>query len=411
MIPYHSDAPLYHWPIATGLLIGLSSLLFFLVPGKYLESQPQPRSVPRDGLAGGQDNGGGAGQQARGAGRPNELERDANWDADAFRIVEEPDGNDQAGGQGVRGFAPIGAQVDVPMAAQPIGQGAQPVGKIGQGAQPVGKMSRGAAIPITLALEHGAGLKPWQWLSSLFLHDNLWQLLMNMVVLWAFGMVVEGKVGGLVFLGIYLGIGMTQAGVEQLLTVLAPPTVSLGANAALLGLLGIAVVWAPRNEFDVLWGWGMRISSIEVPILLYGFVQFALELMGIAFGQWGVSISLLHMLGLLMGLSVGWVWLRRGWVDCEGWDLINVWRGKEATVDEDHQLADEARQLVRSTARGLSSPAPTAKPVVKTATARPTKGHGRTANTTSKNNTTASSDSFRERLGSDRASRCRAVNH
>jgi hypothetical protein len=35
------------------------------------------------------------------------------------------------------------------------------------------------------------------------------------------------------------------------------------------------------------------------------------------------SSALLHLLGLGAGLPVGIVMLRRGWVDCEGWDWFS----------------------------------------------------------------------------------------
>ncbi|MEO8272054.1 MAG: hypothetical protein ABI557_20255, partial [Aureliella sp.] len=101
---------------------------------------------------------------------------------------------------------------------------------------------------------------------------------------------------------------------------------------------------------------------IEVPILMFGFIQFAMELIGIALGSFGLSRSLMHMMGLVLGLIVGWVWLRRGWVDCEGWDLINVWNGTETSIPRDEQLEAEARQLVRDSTRARkATPSPSGR--------------------------------------------------
>ena len=60
-------------------------------------------------------------------------------------------------------------------------------------------------------LTYGNGLHPLQWVSSLFLHAGLMHLIGNMIFLWSFGLVVEGKVGSLVFLAVYLGIGAAQS--------------------------------------------------------------------------------------------------------------------------------------------------------------------------------------------------------
>ncbi len=315
MIPYHTDAPLYHWPIATVVLMLLNSLLFFVVPRERLESQTPDHQVVDPDLFN-------PFAPAAPEGKPG---AEAQWNVDAFRIVEqpqppEPERNVERGLNNDNGDDNVRLRPD----------------------------AHADDALLTLALEHGAGLKPWQWLTTMFMHRDLVQLVFNLIALWAFGLVVEGKVGAPVFLTIFLGIGITQAGLEQSLTQFSSPSVSMGANAALLGLLGVAVVWAPRNEFDVLWGFGIRGGSIEVPILMFGFIQFAMELIGIATGSFGLSRSLMHMIGLVLGLAVGWVWLRRGWVDCEGWDLISVWNGTETGIPRNEQIEAEARQLVRS---------------------------------------------------------------
>lgn len=326
MIPYHTDAPLYHWPIATVVLILLNSLLFFVVPRERLESPPPDHHV----VAPDQFN---PFAPAAPAGKPN---ADAGWNADAFRIIEPAQ------------QAEADHMVQDQQVAVRDNNADRDINNGNGNNAGENRDAHAGAVSLTLALEHGAGLKPWQWLTSMFLHRDIVQLVFNLIALWAFGLVVEGKVGARVFLTIFLGIGITEAGLEQTLTLLSPPSVSMGANAALLGLLGVAVIWAPRNEFDVLWGFGMRGGSIEVPILLFGFIQFAMELVGIATGSFGLSRSLMHMIGLVLGLAVGWVWLRRGWVDCEGWDLISVWNGTETGIPGDEQLDAEARQLVRA---------------------------------------------------------------
>src|SRR5262245_31066595 len=53
---------------------------------------------------------------------------------------------------------------------------------------------------LQIVLQYGHGLRPWQWITSNFVHDGFFHLLGNMVSLWTFGLVVEGKVGWLRFL-------------------------------------------------------------------------------------------------------------------------------------------------------------------------------------------------------------------
>ena len=58
-----------------------------------------------------------------------------------------------------------------------------------------GAFGRPEEIYLQYGLWHGAGLQPLQWISSNFLHGGVVHLLLNMLFLWAFGLVVEGKIG------------------------------------------------------------------------------------------------------------------------------------------------------------------------------------------------------------------------
>ena len=62
----------------------------------------------------------------------------------------------------------------------------------------------------SLSLETGSGLHPAQWLTLNFTHDGFFHLAGNMIFLWAFGLIVEGKLGWWKTLIIYLGLGIVQ---------------------------------------------------------------------------------------------------------------------------------------------------------------------------------------------------------
>ena len=59
-----------------------------------------------------------------------------------------------------------------------------------------------------LVLETGSGIHPLQWLTTNFAHAGPMHLAGNMLFLWAFGLIVEGKLGWLKTLVAYLGIGV-----------------------------------------------------------------------------------------------------------------------------------------------------------------------------------------------------------
>ena len=191
----------------------------------------------------------------------------------------------------------------------------------------------GAAGPFAEVVEryglsHGAGLHPLQWLTSNFLHADILHLAGNMLFLWGFGLVVEGKIGWRAFLGVYLLLGATECAIEQA-AFPALSGASLGASAIIFGLMAMALVWAPKNDLIIgYWLPGIGVGVFDVSILTFSIIVVAIQ--GLLL--WWVtsttdlimSSPLLHLLGAMIGLVVGAVMWWRGWVDCEGWDLFSV---------------------------------------------------------------------------------------
>lgn len=162
---------------------------------------------------------------------------------------------------------------------------------------------------------------PWQWLTSVFAHAGWLHLIGNMVFLWVFGLVVEGKVGWWRFLAMYGVIAVASCAIEQTL-MLGAEGYSLGASGVIFGLMMIALVWAPENEVDcllLLLPLGAR--HLEMSMKLMAGIFLALQVLDAALNGW--SSGALHLLGAACGLPVGLVMLKRRWVDCEGWDWFS----------------------------------------------------------------------------------------
>jgi membrane associated rhomboid family serine protease len=183
------------------------------------------------------------------------------------------------------------------------------------------------------ALSYGAGLHPVQWLTCVFLHAGIAHLLANMVFLWTFGLVTEGKIGWWRFLAIYLAIGIGASGIKQVMFLgLEEPRVGLGASGAIFGLMAMSLVWAPVNEVHLVGAWlffVVRIINFEVTILSCAGGYIALNLLLLAHKNFSVSGELSHLLGALLGAIVAVVWLKLDWVDCEHWDMFAVWEGRK----------------------------------------------------------------------------------
>lgn len=173
-------------------------------------------------------------------------------------------------------------------------------------------------------LSHGDGLHPLQWISSNFMHGSFLHLLGNMVILWGFGIVVEGKIGWWRFLLVYLGIGAAQCALEQGIALGGEYGVSLGASAVIFGLMGIALVWAPKNELHFVGLIGLYPVAFDITILTYSVWSAIFETL-MAFLQGTVLTSSgLHMMGGIIGFGVGTFMLKMKMVDCENWDLFAV---------------------------------------------------------------------------------------
>lgn len=238
------------------------------------------------------------------------------------------------------------------------------------------------------ALAYGDGLHPVQWITSNFIHMGLAHLIGNMVFLWGFGLVVEGKLGWWRFLLVYLCVGILQCAVEQTIMLgfdpeeaaehfvaetvdlddyfdeetiaemeasgLSPEEIeeqkeqlqqnidnlvsetaatyaqfqgSCGASAVIYGMLAIALVWAPKNELTVFVLAGFRAFTFEVTIMSFSAWYIGLEILTATFQGFAIASSTLHLMGAAAGFAVGTVMLKKEMVDCEDWDLFAVLSG------------------------------------------------------------------------------------
>jgi membrane associated rhomboid family serine protease len=175
----------------------------------------------------------------------------------------------------------------------------------------------------------GEGIHPVQWVSSLFMHLGIGHLVGNVIFLWAFGIIVEGKIGWWAFLLTFLGIGVTLNGAMQMIAHPAEPIHALGASGAIFGLLAMCLVWAPRNDIQCVALFRFLPVEFEFPIL--GFVAFyvAVEVFFLVVGGFARSSELAHVGGALLGFGLAVVLLKLNLVDCENWDLFAILDGRQ----------------------------------------------------------------------------------
>lgn len=216
-------------------------------------------------------------------------------------------------------------------------------------------------------LEYGTGLHPLQWLLSPFMHANVSHLIGNMVFLWTFGLITEGKLGWWRFLAIYLGIAVGQSAIEQAVFPLLAPDVpgTLGASAVIMGLLAMACVWAPVNELSVFMFVGFRAITFEVSVGIFAALYVGIDMVYCFIYGAGAIGSATHLMGAAMGAVLGVVLLKAHAVECEDYDLLSVLSGtygsekrkkrEEESYSEQRveQVADQALEAQRKFAAYL----------------------------------------------------------
>jgi membrane associated rhomboid family serine protease len=196
-------------------------------------------------------------------------------------------------------------------------------------------------------LEYGTGLHPVQWLLSPFMHGSLGHLIGNMVFLWTFGLVTEGKLGWWRFLAVYLGIAVGQSALEQAVFPLVAPDVpfTLGASAAIFALVAMACIWAPINELSVFVILMLRPFTFEISVAVFAALYVGLDIVYCLLFGVGAIGSATHLMGAVMGAAVGLVLLKLGVVECEDNDLLSVMSGTHGS--EKQKLREQAAHAER----------------------------------------------------------------
>jgi membrane associated rhomboid family serine protease len=188
-------------------------------------------------------------------------------------------------------------------------------------------------LVLCFALEVGNGLHPYQWLTNNFLHGDFMHLLGNMFSFWAFGLVVEGKLGWLKTLSVYLGIGIIYGAFVQIIMLGGDFGYCLGASAIIFGMMAMCLVWAPENSMECLLLLRFRPFFFEVRIRTLVALSLFLQIFMLILMGGRLSSEFLHIVGAFVGFVVGIWLLKSGQVNCENWDIFSIWAGRNRMTD------------------------------------------------------------------------------
>ena len=215
-------------------------------------------------------------------------------------------------------------------------------------------------------LSFGDGLHPLQWLTHNFVHVGWLHLIGNMLFLFPFGLLIEGKIGWWRMLLLLVAIGMCQGLCQQSLMLphdqtdaatrlvdmfdhpddpltdehraelveqwrkdlLVGGEGAMGSTPILFGLLAICALWAPQNEFDVWYFRGGPDGALcEWSVLAVCLMFVAKEICQFCILTTAIHVEALQLIGFVIGGFLGVAMLQFGLVDCEGHDLISMYLG------------------------------------------------------------------------------------
>jgi membrane associated rhomboid family serine protease len=201
----------------------------------------------------------------------------------------------------------------------------------------------------TLAI--GDGPHPMQWVSNLFMHSGWAHIIENMLFLWVFGIIVEGKLGWWAFTLAFLGIGACESAGTQLLIHPREPIHMLGASGAIYGLLAMSMVWAPRNEINCIAFFRFYPMDFDLSILWFAAAYIGLSFLEFGLRGFSLSGAMSHLVGAILGAALAVALLKFKLVDCENWDLFAVIEGRQG---ESKKAAAKRRSMMIRPSSGVS---------------------------------------------------------
>jgi membrane associated rhomboid family serine protease len=157
------------------------------------------------------------------------------------------------------------------------------------------------------------GFQPWRLITVALVHDGIWHIGLNMLVLWMLGRSLEPLLGPVRFLVLYL---LNAIGGSVAVALLEPFTPVVGASGAIFGLFGALLIIGRHI--------GANITGIAVLIGINFALPFVLGLVSVLTGGSLDSIQISwqsHVGGFVAGLAVGFIYARTRAVRQRPWQI------------------------------------------------------------------------------------------
>ncbi|MEX0776942.1 MAG: rhomboid family intramembrane serine protease [Phycisphaeraceae bacterium] len=159
---------------------------------------------------------------------------------------------------------------------------------------------------------------PYQFITSVFLHADMWHVFGNMLFLYVFGNSVEDRLGKVGYLAFYLGAGVI-AGIGHTLMDQHP---ALGASGAVCAVTGAYLALFPLSNVTIVY-WFIFIGAFEISSMYLIIFQIAQDLFFQLQGAGRVAYAA-HLAGYAYGFAIGMALLATRLLEREPYDLLSM---------------------------------------------------------------------------------------
>ena len=171
---------------------------------------------------------------------------------------------------------------------------------------------------ITRSLVHHSGSwNPLQLLSATISHASWDHVLGNLFFFFAFAMVVETVIGPVLFLLVFLAMGLGTGALENLMTATREGGASLGLSGVVMGFMTLAAYLAPKVKIKFFYFYFLFFGVLSWPLWsVAGWYVFWNLWDNHFWRDWSSTNYAAHLTGAAMGLILGLTLFRekRHWV-------------------------------------------------------------------------------------------------
>lgn len=153
------------------------------------------------------------------------------------------------------------------------------------------------------------GWYPAGLVGHVFLHGGLMHLFGNMLFLWTFGNAVCSKVGNVAFIALFFLLAAISGTFHNIFD----GGRAIGASGAINGVVGLFLVYFPRNDVRCFWSIIIRMGTFGISSGWMILLWLLFDIWGAVSGSAGVAYWA-HLGGFIAGVSIGVASLKYGWV-------------------------------------------------------------------------------------------------